>query len=220
MASSGLLGFIKGASGTALDTIRAREEDERAVKKAEFLAKLQAETQRELEDYREQLAAARPDDKMSGADYGRGKFVVRDRAGGMLSERDLTSDEMESYKLGREKERLGLDATRANIRQSNAAARASDANAEYTRSGKGGKGGRSLDKVDEAPDDFDRANELLYRYKTEVDAAREAARLSPLQVRQAAVAIMQNSRTGDQAQQEFLTWLGRQQRMAAAKKRK
>lgn len=118
MSTLGLLaaGALKGYADKKVEYLDAREEEERQKRKAKFLEQLRLDTNKEMADYQEMLAAKRPDEKMSTIDYATGKFTQRDRSGNIISERNLTDAEKSEYERGIQKENLGMEATRAQIR--------------------------------------------------------------------------------------------------------
>lgn len=170
----GWLGFAKGASKAGLDAIVAREEEDSRKKLAELQEKLRRETseiefkrdvRREID--REERALTKPKDNVF--DPVTSKVRILDSMGRQVGERDATQAERDKYNLDMESERLGLDVKRANIRQSDAAAAASLASADYSRKAAGavGKEGArgSLDGTGKGLTLQERVQEALYRNK-------------------------------------------------------
>lgn len=126
----GWLGFAKGASHTALDSITAREEEEAKEK----LLKLQEKLRRETAEYdrgQDEVYKVREEVRVLGRpkteDYEGEDAFMRDSLGREVTgtRRKLTAEQkkaradqalMDGYKL--EGERLGLDVKRGNIRES------------------------------------------------------------------------------------------------------
>jgi hypothetical protein len=210
MASVGVLGFLKGASNIALDRLEARDKAEQEIKKAKMLEELRLSTNKELEDYKDLLESKNVDEDQSSIDLAGGKRILRNKKGETIGERGLTDTERSATQGSLDKLALDQEATRANIEQSKASAEASRASAGYSRVaaanyGKSKSGG--LDAEDAT--DMDIANELLYRYKNEVTETAKTGNVSQPAIRQAAIAIVENSKTGEDAQRSFLEWLNR-----------
>lgn len=152
----GTLGFLKGASGVALDSIQQREEEERDARKAEMLEQLRRETAKYLADYEDLLNSKRVDDRLTEEDLVSGRKTFRNSKGEIIGEGIVSQSDREKFSLDRE-------ATRANIDQSRAAA-------QYSRSM-----ANRLDREaeeEEEPDESSidaRAQELLYQNKSTVE---------------------------------------------------
>lgn len=202
MASLGTLGFVKGITGRGLENIDLRRKEEAEFRKAQMLAELQRDTAQANFLFEQDYKRKQPDKDMSDIDFEAGERIVRDADGNEIRRMALSASDMESYKRSRQKEDLSLEATRANIDQSKASAEASRASAARSR---------RLDSSDTNSgaevSDFDRANELLYRYKKEVEEAAKSGNISESAIRSGAVALVENSRTGDEAQSKFLEFL-------------
>jgi hypothetical protein len=116
MAAGNILaGFVKGASGRALDDIDRRRATEAESKKLEMLERLRRETAREMAQFEETLRNKRTDKDLSSPDFDRGKMTLRDAEGNIKSERDLTQSEIEQHRTGREKDQLSLDNIRSQM---------------------------------------------------------------------------------------------------------
>lgn len=207
--------FVKGFTGTVLSEWEKRDVDEREMKKVRMLEQLRRETS----DYEFKRRAAyeesAPNDKASGADYEAGKYIVRDAKGRTVSERPLTSSEMEDRRMSTEAASLDTQYKRASIdnigidnafkreeidlRRADLADRGAERAARKAESG-GGSDGTSTA--------YDRADALMQRYKNEVKMATDAG-ATPTEIRAGAVALAENSRTGGEAQQKFLEFIGR-----------
>jgi hypothetical protein len=203
MASIGVLGFLKGASNVALDRLEARDKAEQEIKKEKMLMELRLSTNKELEDYKDLLESKNVDKDLSSTDLAGGKRILRNSKGTIIGEQGLTDTERAATQGSLDKLSLDQEATRANIEQSKASAANSRASARYHDAA-------TADKTsDSEPSDLDIANELLYRYKDEVSATAKSGNVSQPAIRQAAIAIVANSKTGDDAQRSFLQWLDR-----------
>lgn len=207
MASAALQGFIKGFANTTLDSIQRREAYDMELRKAKMLEELRTEQAKELADYQELLNRKKVDKNLTSADYTSGKRTLRNEYGETIGTTDIDPYEMETAKMSREKDRLDLENTRSTIesRARDDARQDRSTNAyvaSLNRKGlDGGSGG--ADK----PTDLDRANELLYRYQREAAETVKSGNISQSALRQAAIAIIRNTRTGDEAQEKFLTFL-------------
>lgn len=145
MAGIGLLGFLGGASGQALDAMKSRQDDEREDRKLRMLEELRRDTAVFLADYKEKLDQDDVNENASGFDSTTGEYIMRNKEGKELGRRKdpgMAAD----YQFKRDSQALQLDAARANIDQSRASAEASRASAANSRrlaAGGGSKG--SLD---------------------------------------------------------------------------
>lgn len=162
----GTLGFLKGASKIALDSIDAREEAERQRKLQQDLIRMRAETEELFE--RKKVKVERPD-------YAKGKASSYNAYGDVIGERDLTDAEKEDYLTGKSKDKLSLDQATLNLDKTRGeiadrtadnkrADRLADAQiGSYNRSNRG----TSLDGSNSgAPVTLqDRVQEALYRNK-------------------------------------------------------
>lgn len=209
----GTLGFLKGASTTALDSIQQREKDEREEKKLQLLEQMRRETAKYVADYEDLLANQRVDDDLTDEDFTTGKRTLRNRRGEVLGTTDISASDRQKYQMGLDQASLTQEATRANIDQSRASAASSRAYASSLDS--------KNDKDDEISD-ADVANELMYRYSDDINEIQrslaegdkelglegpEANSLSRTQIRRVALEMSRNARTGEQAQEMFLNWL-------------
>jgi hypothetical protein len=185
MAGNILAGFVKGFSDTTLAGMERREEEERERRKIALLEQLRRDTEKDMLLFKEDLPSAKLD-----------------------RERTRQTMDLAVKESGRADERLSLD--RTNIESQIASRARDDARQDrstnaYIRSLDGA--GKKSD--DEAATDLDVANELMYRYKSEVATTEQSGNISGPAIRQAAIAIVENSRTGEQAQKEFLKFLDR-----------
>lgn len=120
------LGFLKGAATGLTDQIDKRQEFEREQRKQELLTRLRVETQKEVADYEELLRSKRADDKQSGFDEERGKYVIRNDMGQEIGARDITSTERQGIQADRDKTQQEAEYKRAqidNLREDNAISR-------------------------------------------------------------------------------------------------
>lgn len=130
-------GFIGGASGTALEFIKANEEDKRELRKAELLQKLRLQTSKELADYQQKLDQSELDKDLTTIEGN--EVVMRDKAGNIIRRRAQTEGEKELESYNRESRSLDLEGSRAKIRSLNASASADAARGRaYDRQDAGG----------------------------------------------------------------------------------
>lgn len=115
MASTALLGFIKGASGEALDSLHRREQADEELRKQQLLEKLRLETEQEMAVFRDKLDAGKVDAQLSSDDYTGGKRILRNNRGEQIGSVDLTDDEKNTHKMALDKENLGMENTRSEI---------------------------------------------------------------------------------------------------------
>lgn len=143
MASTALLGFLKGASAQGLDSLNARKAAEAEERKQRLLAQLRVDTEKEMEIFAEDLPSAKA-----------------------KRELEANKDRREEEKLGLDRDKFAID---SELARSGAARADRLANAQigaYNRSGSG-----SLDsKGVSAPDEFTVANELLDKFKAAIPA--------------------------------------------------
>lgn len=183
-----LAGFVKGFADTTRTGLERREEEEREIRKAKLLNELRMATEKEMTLFKESTPAAKEE---------------RDRARrNMEINEGRFSLEQDRFEVGKDQWEREFGATQDYRNRSLSLQERS-----LDSRGKGGKGGAGFAGGDAT--DFDIANELMYRYKSEVAAAAESNNISAPAIRQAAVAIVANSKTGDQAQREFLRFLDR-----------
>lgn len=211
MASQALKRFVGGFALSTLDSIQKREAYNREIEKAKMLEQLRTEQAKELADYQELINRRKPSKDLSSTDFESGKRVLRNEYGEKIGELDVTASDKFAYEAEKRKAQLDEENTRSQIASRNRDdARQDRSTNAYIRSldrqGRSDTGGSG--KNGEVTD-IDRANELMYRYKGEVDATVKSGNVSEPAVRQAAIAIMGEAKNGEEAQRAFLTWLNR-----------
>lgn len=107
MASNLLAGFVKGATGYALDNMNKKQEEERQIRKAQLLEQLRRDTEKEMAEFRDQLDRKKVDPRLSSVDYSTGKKILRNDKGQDVGTLDLTQSEKDEY--AREQENNALD---------------------------------------------------------------------------------------------------------------
>lgn len=148
MASTALLGFLKGASAQGLDSLNARKAAEAEERKQKLLAQLRVDTEKEMAIFAEDLPSAKA-----------------------KRELDANKDRREEEKLGLDRDKFAIDSELARSGDARADRLANAQIGAYNRSGSGGgRGGRgSLDSEGvSAPDEFTVANELLDKFKAAI----------------------------------------------------
>lgn len=115
MASRALVGFIGGFADSAQRGLELRQAEEAERKKAELLARLRVETEKELEDYRAKQDARKVSKDNSSIDAARGVRINRNDRGEVIGETQLTPTELEAHRLSLEGARLDVENTRSTI---------------------------------------------------------------------------------------------------------
>lgn len=138
-----LAGGVKGFADKKVEYLDAREEEEREKRKAKFLEQLRLDTAKQVADYQEAIAAARPDEKMSTVDYTTGEYISRDRDGNEKTRRKLTDAELEDRKNGQRKTQLDLDYAAERIKSEQHDRMIAERNAETSRIAASNRGERS-----------------------------------------------------------------------------
>lgn len=226
------LGFVGGAANYGANQIQQRQKDEQELKKEKLLMDLRAQTEKDMEVFKHDLTQHDTDARMSGPDLATGKYIYRDSDGNQTSSRDLTETEKKDLQQNLDKgdlevqnikstiasrahddalgdQRLSLDRaqTAASIESSRASADNSRASAEYTRASLDGTKNSGLHGSPTGGDpDLAAASKLVSLYKDEVNAMT-AKGVSPIAIKQAALALVKNSRTGADADKAFNEWL-------------
>ena len=152
MASTALLGFLKGGSDEYLDHVKNREKAEAEMRKMKRAAEISHEYFKQEKQFLENLPSAREE-------------RARKRA---KEQRDV-----ESHELGMESDRLSLDKTRQDmdldLQQNSRADRIANAQIRaYDRPNTGRSGGGRLDGTVDQVDDFTIANELIGKFEDEI----------------------------------------------------
>ena len=218
----GTLGFLKGASKVALDSIDAREEAEREIKKEEARQRLKAKLDKELalatvteKQYEERDGIL----WMVGYNSNGGKVENSERPASPYEIEKRTAEKAEAAyntekrSLDLQKVKVDIEDTQSQIhsrqvRDSNDTRATNAQVAAYVRSGTSGGGG--LDSVDQDDPDainFDRAKELQYRYAPQIAEAIKSGRMTQASVTQAAISLARNAKTGSEMQELFLNFL-------------
>lgn len=184
MASKGniLAGFVKGFSGTTLKGLERREEEERELRKAKLLNDLRLATEKEMTLFKESTPAAKEE-----RDRARRNMEINEGRFGL---------EQERFEVGKDQWEREFGATQ-DYRNKSLSLQAS----------RGSGGARGLDGGPVS--DFDIANELMYRYKSEIEATAKTNNVSVPAIRAAAIAAVSNSKTGEDAQRMFLDFLNK-----------
>lgn len=168
-----IAGFVGGASNTALDLLKEKRDDRREIEKAKLLAQLRLQTDKDLADYQDKIADANVDKDMTTIEDG--NVVIRDRQGREVSRRAQTASELESESFTRSERGLKLDTARKGLEKADADIGLAGAQAAYYRSGGSRSGsGTSLDGVDPADVAGLVRDEILYKAKDSISAARKA----------------------------------------------
>lgn len=206
MASRNVKNFIAGFANATLDSIQKREAYERDLQKARMLEELRTSQAKELADYQELLDRKKVSKDLTEADYTTGKRTLRNAYGEKVGELEITPGEILEYEQDKTKQELELENIRSTIesRARDDARQDRSTNAYIGSLDRQGKKG-GID--DEDVTDMDRANELLYRYKSEASEAAKSGNISESAIRMAAIEIIRNSKDGDAAQRSFLQWL-------------
>lgn len=228
------LGFLGGAADYGAKQIEDRQKSDEEMRKEKMLQELRLQTEKEMAVFSHDLTTHDTDAKQSSPDLSTGKYIYRDSDGNVTSTRDLTDSEKTALLQDQSKgkleldnltstiasrahddansdKRLSLDAaqTAASIRASNASADNSSANAAYTRSLDGTKNSGLHGEPGTGGDpDLAAAGKLVSLYKDEVTSLT-AKGVSPIAIKQAALALVKNSRTGADADKAFNDWLVR-----------
>jgi hypothetical protein len=108
-------GFVKGASDYGVDQIRRRQDAEQEIEKQKLLEKLRLDTEKEMATFRDKLDSTDVDKGISSPDYARNKLVYRNKKGDVISERDLTPDEIQAHSLETNTAQASLDNTKSAI---------------------------------------------------------------------------------------------------------
>lgn len=203
-----LAGFVKGFADNQVDQIQERRKLENEEKKAKMLADLQRETSQANFLFEENFKKSnRVDAAMSTIDPDTGKVTQRAQDGSVLSARDMTPAELASHKRKEQGDQLSIDNIRSQI-DSRGKGDARDDRVANARIGSYNRANqKALDGSDD-PTDSDIANELVFRYSKDVEAATESGNISQTAIRAAAIELVKNSRTGEDAQESFLRFLG------------
>lgn len=210
MASRNVKNFIAGFANATLDSIQKREAYERDLQKARMLEELRTSQAKELADYQELLDRKKVDKNLTEADYTSGKRTLRNSYGEKVGELEITPGEILEHQQDKTKQELELENIRSTIEsRARDDARQDRSTNAYIGSldRQGRSGGGSGTGADGEVNDLDRANELLYRYKEESNETAKSGNISESAIRMAAIAIIRNSRTGEEAQQKFLEFL-------------
>lgn len=202
----GTLGFLSGASKTALSSIEAREENDRKKKLAEDLEKLRREGEKIARDDAKAEKAKEVDDKLSTADYEKGVVTLRNSQGTVIGERPLTSAEREDRSYTSRKRALDLEGdevsilnTRDTIR-SRAADDARQGRVAEAQIGSYNRANRpttaGLDGANEGmgDDEFTIGRELLDMRKGMVESLK-ARNIDPMLIDEAAAAAVREAMT-------------------------
>lgn len=203
MASRNVKNFIAGFANATLDSIQKREAYERDLQKARMLEELRTSQAKELADYQELLDRKKVSKDLTEADYTSGKRTLRNAYGEKLGELEITPGEILEYEQDKTKQELELE----NIRSTIESRARDDARQDRSTNAYIGSLDRQGKKDEEDVTDMDRANELLYRYKSEASEAAKSGNISESAIRMAAIEIIRNSKDGDAAQRSFLQWL-------------
>lgn len=108
-------GFVKGASDYGVDQIKRRQDAEQELEKQKLLEKLRLDTQEELATFQDKLTSGDVEKGISSPDYARNKLVYRNKKGEVISERDLTPDEIQAHDLETKTSQAALDNTQSAI---------------------------------------------------------------------------------------------------------
>lgn len=203
MASRNVKNFIAGFANATLDSIQKREAYERDLQKARMLEELRTSQAKELADYQELLDRKKVSKDLTEADYTTGKRTLRNAYGEKVGELEITPGEILEYEQDKTKQELELE----NIRSTIESRARDDARQDRSTNAYIGSLDRQGKKDEEDVTDMDRANELLYRYKSEASEAAKSGNISESAIRMAAIEIIRNSKDGDAAQRSFLQWL-------------
>lgn len=212
----GTLGFLKGFSSTQLDSMDKREQAQREKDKLEMLERLRREGEEIAFNRAKDDRDAAVDDKLTQYDYANGTVTFFNGKNKELSKRPMTQAELDDYKnkqelagLTLEGKRLDNENTRARtategLQQANYRSMIADRGREARQ--------RSLDSAaTEDVGDAARARELVAQYQDSVKAAIASGNISQNAIDSAAIAVVANSRTGDEARRNFVTFLARYQ---------
>lgn len=173
----GMLGFLAGASKTALDSIQSRENDEREIKKAKMMEQMKLETAKYLANFDDLLASKHPDNAMTEIDYEKGTETLKNRDGKVLSVGQLSQAKKEEHDLGLRKEESGLAKDAASIRSLDASAASSYSSQRLQdRTDPNIRSGGSSSK---APTDAERADALFYLNRDMVKEAGQTDGINP-----------------------------------------
>lgn len=88
MAGNILAGFVKGFSGTALDSMQNRQADEAETKKLRILEQLRKDTEKEMAVFREGLPSAQMNRKATQASIDNTRHTMLDRDRDFAAKRD------------------------------------------------------------------------------------------------------------------------------------
>ena len=192
-------GAVGGIADYGLDQLKSRQDEERGVRKAKLLEDLRASTAERLAEFEDRIRQRRGDKQFSGAEGE--QFVIRNDRGAEVGRRDLTAEEKRMRDLGIKQEELGL----ANL-ESQIASRARD-DARQDRVAAASIAASNRSDTPSSISNTSIANELFYRYKDEVEETVKSGNMSQSALRAAAIDIAANSRTGEDAESNFLTFL-------------
>lgn len=196
-------GAVGGIADYGLDQLKSRQDEEREVRKAKLLEDLRAQTAERLATFEDNLRRKQGDKSFSAAEGN--SFVIRNNRGEEVNRRALTEEEKRMRDLGIKKEELGITNLESQI-----ASRARDdarqdrvATASIAASNRAGSSANDPSSISNTSI----ANELFYRYKDEVEETVKSGNISQSALRAAAIDIAANSRTGEDAESSFLTFL-------------
>ena len=212
----GTLGFLKGFSKTQLDSIDKREEAQREKDKVEMLERLRREGEEIAFNRGQTDRDAAVDDKLTQYDYANGTVTFFNGKNKELSKRPMTQAELDAYKAKQELDKLTLEGKRLyndNTRARTATEGLQQANYRSMIADRAKAASqRGLDSsTTEDIGDAERARELVSQYQDSVKAAVASGNISQNAIDSAAIAVVSNSRTGDEARRNFLTFLARYQ---------
>lgn len=172
-----LAGFVKGFADTTRGGLERREEEERELRKAKLLNELRMATEKEMTLFKESTPAA-----MEERDRARRNLEINEGRFGL---------EQDRFEVGKEQWEREFGANEQHRRRSLSLQERSLA-------------ARSSGKGEGDIDDFAVANELLYRYSKDLDELEGVDRSD---ARKAALQIVSESKTGEDAQRKFLEWM-------------
>lgn len=239
MASNFALGFIKGAAGFGAHQIATgielRQQEEADVRKAKLLEELRQQ-QADIE-YNRSLGEI--DDRLTEQDYTNGKTTYRNKRGDIVRETPMSQSALDEYAQKKTYGELQLEKARGDITnnelqgqnyRSEMASRAHDdrlADARFGLEKASLQGTKNSGLHGETPYGGDpeqaAANKLMDLYKDEIHSAQSnhidpdtgkptGNYLDTIAVRNAALDIVRNSRTGAEADKRFNEWLIRYNR--------
>lgn len=203
----GTLGFIKGFTSTQLSSMDKREEFQREKDKLDILEKLRREGERIAAQRNFDNEDQKVNDNLTQYDYDKGTVTFFNGKRVELHTRVMTEAEKKEYKDKQIMGDLTLEGKRLDNSLSAERARTERAQqANYYDSIKK----RGLDSASSAggsTSDAEIAKELMFQYKDAVDEAVKSNNISLGAVHSGAIELVRNSRNGEEARRNFLTFL-------------